>query len=124
MNKLKTLVWYALQPMKQGKYYGTIKDWNQTLVTTMNLANATLARNKLELLIGDTEILANPKPKRKLIISSNLIETFESLEYFEMICQRYNTAYSKELLDNVIQLIDGDEYVEIIVKQEHSPSND
>lgn len=125
MNKIGCIEWYKYQPLKAGKFYGTTKDWNQTLVASINMANATLVRNSLKKLTGDdSEIPAIPKPKRKLIIASNLVNIVESLDYYDSYFQRYNTAYSIALNENIMQLIEDDDYVEIIIKDGHKPDND
>lgn len=125
MNKLTSITWYKLQPLKAGKFFGTTKDWNQTLMGVINMANATLVQNSLKKLSGDdNEIPAIPKPKRKLIVASNLVTVIESLEYYDSYTQRYNMAYSISLDENKMQLIENDDYVEIIVKDGHKPDND
>jgi hypothetical protein len=123
MNKIASTEWYTLQPKSPHQFYGTTTDWNETIWVKINQSNATLVQNALKnLRDGDDEVPAKTNPKRKLIIASNLVELFTSLESYDSIIERYNVAFSKTIENNLINMIDGEDYVEIKVINDHRPN--
>lgn len=94
-------------------------DWNETIWVKINQSNATLVQNALKnLQDGDDEVPAKTNPKKKLIIASNLVELITSLQYYDAIIERYNVAFSKIIENNLIHMIDVDDFVEIKVIQD------
>lgn len=123
MNKIGNIEWYALQPNTPHQFYGTMTDWNETIWIKINQGNATLVQNSLKNLPElDYEVPAKSNPKKKLIIASDLVELITSLDTYNGLIERYNVAYSKKLEKSTIQLIDGDDYIEIKIINEHSPT--
>lgn len=104
---MKKLEWYKFPPVSVNAFYGTIVDWNQTLVTMLNVA-------------------CNGADKSaKVIAAESARPIIESLFYFNnktsRIGNRFSVSFSNEFEDLIICECDSDK-IEIVLVNDNYPS--
>lgn len=79
MNKIAELTWYTKPPLKEGEFYGTIKDWTQTLMTIINQASAKIFEYQQVLSVNNPDTQVS---KREVIVPENFHNQFKLLVYY------------------------------------------
>lgn len=99
MIELGKISWYTLPPISNNLYFGTVKDWTQTLATKINQAGATLFQNR-SLICNTEEDYANqPVIYRMIVVPNSFEKQFKMLEYFDPIKSTLAGRFDVEFSD-------------------------
>ena len=118
MTEIGKLEWHTLPPILPKDYFGTIKDWTQTLATKINQAGATLFKNRgIE---GNLQSEAIPVIYRKIIVPNSFKKQFEMLEYYyperKNLAGRFDVEFSD---DQEMKVCENNYYVTITLINEN-----